>query len=186
MSEVDLSPVLDDPRRVTRLFTLAKKWRGVESDALVFVGMHNVAQHWWCTQQAVFKSRENEKQIFAACLEDRLKLAVKLELMKKLPRGDGAVLDAVRALTFSDAETRFKKDHQRSSALNKSRSRKLGVARGRASVASDPDESAFERGIRLEAIAAEHYPTFRWHFPWKDYVIVGVPDGISSQFVYEF
>ncbi len=31
----------------------------------------------------------------------------------------------------------------------------------------------------------EHYPTIRWNFPINNYIIVGVPDGITGKFVYE-
>jgi hypothetical protein len=33
---------------------------------------------------------------------------------------------------------------------------------------------------------AEEYPTIRWNFAWRHYVLVGIPDGISDEFVYEF
>ena len=42
------------------------------------------------------------------------------------------------------------------------------------------------RGIYLEENIAERYPTIRWNFEWEDYVVVGVPDGITDSFVYEF
>lgn len=189
MSDIDLSPILEDPRRVKRLCRLEKKRRGVRAGSLVFVGMHNIARHWWCTQEAVFKSRENEDGFFAAYLENRLKLAQKRGLIKKLPHGDDTILDAGSGLSFSDAQSNFKKEHRGSSRPTPKRPRSgklLRVATDTVSDTSDPDESAFERGNRLEAENAEEYPTFRWHFPWKDYVVVGVPDGITQRFVYEY
>ena len=50
----------------------------------------------------------------------------------------------------------------------------------------DIDEYPVLRGDFLHTTVAERYPTIRWNFPWKEYVVVGVPDGITHEFVYEF
>ena len=42
------------------------------------------------------------------------------------------------------------------------------------------------RGKIHQMSKAEMYPTIRWNFVWHDYVVVGVPDGITDSFVYEF
>lgn len=42
------------------------------------------------------------------------------------------------------------------------------------------------RGEFLDAIKAERYSTIRWNFAWDKYAVVGVPDGITGEFVYEF
>jgi hypothetical protein len=42
------------------------------------------------------------------------------------------------------------------------------------------------RGEIQQMSKAEQYPTIRWNFVWHDYVVVGVPDGITDSFVYEF
>src|SRR5262245_1861688 len=36
------------------------------------------------------------------------------------------------------------------------------------------------------ATRAERYPTIRWHFPWAGHVVVGLPDGLTGAFVYEY
>ena len=46
--------------------------------------------------------------------------------------------------------------------------------------------TALARGWLDQDILAQRYPTFRWHFDWHEYVVVGVPDGITPRFVYEF
>lgn len=38
----------------------------------------------------------------------------------------------------------------------------------------------------LQRRRTEKYPTIRWNFEWEDYVVAGVPDGITDSFVYEF
>lgn len=47
-------------------------------------------------------------------------------------------------------------------------------------------DNPLERGIFEELNRAEHYPTFRYHFNWKNYIIEGAPDGIGPDFCYEF
>jgi len=42
------------------------------------------------------------------------------------------------------------------------------------------------RGIVLEAMIKEKYPTVRWNFEWNKYVIVAEPDGLTEDIVYEF
>lgn len=45
---------------------------------------------------------------------------------------------------------------------------------------------AFKRGDLAEIAYGESYTTFRWHFPLEQYIVVGAPDGITKDFVYEF
>ena len=42
------------------------------------------------------------------------------------------------------------------------------------------------RGRVIQRLKAEQYPSIRWNFRWNDFVLVGVPDGITDDFVYEF
>ena len=49
-----------------------------------------------------------------------------------------------------------------------------------------PMLSARQRGRLDQILLAERYPTFRWHFEWDQLVVVGVPDGLTKRFVYEF
>jgi CRISPR/Cas system-associated exonuclease Cas4 (RecB family) len=42
------------------------------------------------------------------------------------------------------------------------------------------------RGLVLEEMRAERYPSIRWNFAWERYVVVGVPDGITDDLIYEF
>lgn len=49
------------------------------------------------------------------------------------------------------------------------------------------DESIpLDRGFLDEGKYAERYPSVRYHFDWNDYVIMGIPDGITKDFCYEF
>lgn len=48
------------------------------------------------------------------------------------------------------------------------------------------DTDARREGVRAHHRIAERYPTIRWAFKWRDFMISGVPDGITDNFVYEF
>lgn len=50
----------------------------------------------------------------------------------------------------------------------------------------DLAEDPKQRGKLYQRIRAERYPTIRWNFSWKRYVVVGVPDGIGKDLVYEY
>jgi CRISPR/Cas system-associated exonuclease Cas4 (RecB family) len=43
-----------------------------------------------------------------------------------------------------------------------------------------------EYGLWAEQYKARQFPRLRWNFPWRHYVLVGVPDGLGPDFVYEF
>lgn len=99
-----LGKLMRDRKRIERLLALEKQRGGVPTNALVFVGMRNVAQHWWCTQQAVLRSRAEELGFFTACLQDRIEYAFRLKLIDKLPRPDEEVLTVGRKITLSNVE----------------------------------------------------------------------------------
>jgi len=43
-----------------------------------------------------------------------------------------------------------------------------------------------DRGREEELTRSELYPRFRWHFAWRHYVVIGIPDGLPRDFIYEF
>jgi len=62
-------------------------------------------------------------------------------------------------------------------------------ARARGSHAVSWDSTSLPpkfRGKIHQMSKAETHPTIRWNFVWHDYIVVGVPDGITNSFVYEF
>lgn len=90
--QFEFAQTLTKEGRLQRLLTLEKERRGVCQDALVFIGMANVAKHKWCTQEAVMKSRCNEIMFFGAYLQDRINRAIDLGRIDKVPRKDAAIL----------------------------------------------------------------------------------------------
>jgi CRISPR/Cas system-associated exonuclease Cas4 (RecB family) len=216
--ETNLHEILRDDSRLQRLLALEKKRRGAPKDALVFVGMADVATHWWCTQQAVLKSRAIEQGVFEAYLHDRILYAHRLGIISKLPTRDGVLLDAGKEITLADVDKLLREEGQkaeeRAKLLAGTRARWVSEDRvdsaGARTRLINPDlppeerefqeEQAVEEGVRVidlaedpklrgrvyQRIRAERYPTIRWNFCWDRYVVVGVPDGIGKDLVYEY
>ncbi len=212
MSDIEskASELIQDRKVMERLLTAEKKRRGAGT-GLTFVGVHNVAQHWWCTQQAVLKSRANELMFFAVYLQDRIGYAHRLGLIDKLPRRGEALLDIGREITLADVEMlrrqtpkkpadvevyysafdtvdkggkpvryihpdqpkEMKRDFEREAAA---RNVRIG----------DVEEHPLMRGMFFHSSRAEWHPTVRWNFPWRTYTVVGEPDGLTEEFVYEY
>ncbi len=176
-----IGDIIQDRERLRVLLALEKQHRGIETSGLVFVGMHNVAQHWWCTQYAVLKSRAKEIGFFATYLLDRIVYAHQLGLTYELPRRQEALLNIGGDLTWNDVEKLLKK---KALEPNKRKADQERAARLALMIELEPDPS--QRGELDQALHAEKYPTIRWNFRWERYSVVGVPDGITEEFVYEY
>lgn len=196
MADIDiinkLKALLSKDKKLSRLLLLEKQRRGLSSDSLVFVGMHNVAQHWWCTQYAILKSYANEKDFFYVYLFDRICYSYKLGLIKKLPRKYEAILDIGNEIQLTDIETLLnaKKDHMSTSfpvtsieIYDNRSNRKMYI---NPNLDEKERKDPFLRGEISELLNSEKYPTIRWNFRWKKYSIIGQPDGITDEFIYEF
>lgn len=169
-----------------------KARRGCERDSLVFVGIHNIAQILWCPMFARLKCEANEGEMFGAYLTDRVRWAVAAGLVHHIPAsredwlttGDSLTLDVVEQLKAAAATallgrpTAAKEDRYQAWV----RSLSLDDTRLIASMGDD-----VEAGVLYESRFAEKHPTLRWNFEvGRQRVIVGVPDGLRSQLVYEF
>jgi hypothetical protein len=163
--------------RLKHLLGLEKDRRKVAHDALVFVGTHNVARHWWCTQQAVFDSRAKELAFFVTYLFDRIAYARRLNLIRKLPRRDKDLLDIGSEITVKHVE------HLLQQGGGEDGTDSLD-AFARDDTASE--DNPMSRGRKYESERAERYPTIRWHFRWNRYSVATVPDGLTDSYAYEY
>src|SRR5262249_51550748 len=100
--ETKLKELLHDRVRLGYLLRDEKARRGVAEDALVFIGCANVAEVWWCAEQAVLKSRARELEFFAAYLEDRISFAHRLGLISQCPTSDDGLLNVGSQITLDD------------------------------------------------------------------------------------
>lgn len=216
LDEAELEQKLGQLRnveRLQRLLALDKRLRDVPDATLVYVGAANVANTRWCVQKAVLQSRANEIEFFASQLVDRIEYSHRLGLLTRWPKIDKDLLKIGSEITLTDVEKLLQEQKcptgrlyvpytDRIGANGTVRERRINPLsedadwlerdaklRGIPTVPMDPKEI----GMYAQSQVAEQYRTIRWHFPWKEdrfpwkqYVVVGVPDGITDEFVYEF
>lgn len=164
-------------RKLDKLLLLEKERRGTSSDSLVFIGMANIADLHWCGMQSVLTSRRNEFEMFASYLYDRLLYSFTLGLIQKLPSQNKKLLEIGSEITNEQIEKLLKK------APMKKVTRQANPQKAKARLQGLDWK---ERGRAAERLLSESYRSIRWNFEWEKYVVVGVPDGITDKFVYEF
>jgi len=191
-----------------KLLSLEKKRRKIDKSELVFVGMANIASYRWCGAKAILHSREVELDFFRAYLVDRIRYSFELNLIDKLPKKQEALLYIGDEITYNDIERLLKKRCEtfQEKSIDTEFYYLMSVKNGKAfinpflppeqkEVAKEiakkegyqiVDDLPMERGEFYHLEDPEKYPTIRWNFNWENYVIVGVPDGITDDFVYEY
>ncbi len=197
----DKSRNLFNQVRLKHLLSIEKQNRGISKDKLLFVGTANIATYWWCAEKAYLNSRENELMFFFIYLEDRLKYSLELNLIKKVPTSEKEILSAGSDITSKDIENLLsKKSEQEDSVYFYTMSNRIRdtidlsgknkiIKRSKNSsnaINMNSRNAPLLQGKFDEKINAEKYPTIRWNFPLGEFVFIGIPDGITSEFVYEF
>jgi len=194
--------------RIKDLLQLEKKRRGVNESQLVFIGMANIAKYYWCAMKSLLKSRINEIGFFSSYLYDRITYSFALGLIPHKPHNPEQLLDIGNDIKFNHIEELLKRKtkdtthsiiemrliHDENEAMiinpalvgDESVRYEIEEAKKRGVRITNIKEFPIIRGHILESAFAEQYPTIRWNFNWNDYVVVGVPDGITDTFVYEF
>ena len=203
--------LINDREKIESLLLLEKARREVHKDNLLFVGMANIAEYFWCAIRSVLKSKINENGFFAAYLFDRISYSHDLGLLKRLPKSSESLLDIGNKITHDDVEkllrekTKLMKHNSmifEATELTDEYGEPIMIinsdlpseqkkwhemkAKAKSIRIADPEEFPKIRGEFLQTTKAEQYPSIRWNFEWGKYVIVGVPDGITDRFVYEF
>ena len=194
------------------LLSLAKERRGVDRDKLIFIGMADVAGCYWCAMKSLLQNKRMELGFFSAYLHDRLLYSFQLGYIGTLPKSEENLLETGDEIGFEDIEkllgkrgavyehygpiimewvSTVDKDGKKVRVINpmlppERREAIERQARGQGERVADVEEFPSLRGRFLHMEGAERYPTIRWNFGWKDYVVLGVPDGITDTFVYEF
>jgi len=196
-----------------KLLELEKRRRGVDTEQLVFIGMADVANFYWCAMKSLLNNREMELAYFASYLYDRLLYSLELGYVKRIPKEEKKLLLIGDEITFDDVERLLKKREKEKlgesppymrfsidtpkgifkfMVLNprlspEFREKITGLAEKKGiRILKLEDAPSKFRGRVCQEFLAEKYHTIRWNFEWKNYVILGVPDGITEKFVYEF
>jgi CRISPR/Cas system-associated exonuclease Cas4 (RecB family) len=164
------------------LLRLEKHRLGYGENRLVFVGMANIADYYWCSVKSVLKSRRDELMFFASYLYDRITYSVRLGLVSKEPTSVDKLLQIGDGIGFSDVEKLLEEEVEKF----RTATGKGGSGREILLCPKVEELDAKRRGEVLQELLAEKYPTIRWNFKWSNYIVVNVPDGITKDFVYEF
>lgn len=169
--------------------------------------MADTAMYNWCAMKSLLSNRGMELNYFLAYLEDRIRYSLELGLIDAVPKDKEKLLDVGDDITLKDIEELLSKRAQKldeekeedmieflpgqvviNPDLSPEEKRKYEDLAKKEGLKVVPIEelSPTEAGKLLHRWKKERYPTIRWNFPWKDYIVVGVPDGITDAFVYEF
>ena len=187
-------------KTLEKLLTLEKERRGVGANELLFIGMADTAMYNWCAMKSLLSNREMELAYFASYLEDRVSYSLELGRIDAIPSDEEKLLDIGDDITFDDIEKLLSKRAEKREdidaiiippSLEKMSSPDktdaiLRILKGEVPKQSIEKIPPTEAGMLLHMLKKERYPSIRWNFPWKDYVVVGIPDGITDTFVYEF
>lgn len=171
-----LKSLVSDDDRMARLLAAEKRRRWVDKDRLVFIGMHNVADYWWCAMRSVLHSRAAETGFFRAYVEN----AFYYGFLSGNREFDSDTFDLDES--FADDDWVLEQAAQQIP---------LAVVEECAREATQDDGGQLNTtDFRyVENAEIPHWEPqnfrFRWHFQWQHYVVVGVPDGITATTVYE-
>ncbi len=196
--------------KLLELLMIEKKRRNLKANKLVFLGMANLANYYWCAMKSYYKSKEGEEMFFGAYLVDRIMYALQLDYIKKIPKNPIELLEIGSQISLKDIEKILHKRNVVEKNINIITTHNIIVENGVEKIVVNPNLDENEKkfiieeaksnnieiidaekhplilGEMVETTKAEKYSTIRWNFEWKDFVLVGVPDGIANEFVYEF
>lgn len=216
----ELGEIAGNQNRLRSLLLSKKDSLGKNEEDLIFLGMANLAEYFWCAEESYLKSRKKELDFFFSYLSDRIRYSVELGSISKFPVSANEILEIGEGIKIQDIE-RLLQERENQFVYNDLISAKvaiegqwktIGVHDRVLYILGYPDEfvgkndlqefNANEvvfvkslddpalppllRGFVGEYEWAEKYPTIRWNFSHGYYTIVGIPDGITSDFVYEF
>jgi len=170
------------PPELSKLLTEKKLREGVSENRLLFVGVADTAKYRWCPLQSFLSNVSMELQFFASYLVDRIAYSIYFNQLQEFPQDLNKFLDIGEGLKFSDIEEILKDIGLAQTVENKIK-QKLLI---RHESITQVEENYKSAGEVEELLYAEPYPTIRWNFKFKDFIVVGVPDGITEEFVYEF
>ena len=176
---------------VRELLSLEKERRGIEKDKLLFIGMADTAGYYWCAMKSLLANKNMELGFFGAYLEDRIKYSLDLgyiDINDLIGKKEG-ILEIGNKITIQDIEKLLRRSKEKEEDMI-IEAFLDGYFSG--SLTKEDKIKALEklspkiRGRFSEYLLKERYPTIRWNFPWRRYVLLGIPDGITDTFVYEF
>ena len=172
-----------------RLLRLEKMRRGVDEGELVFINIANVAKSVFCVGQAVLACRSREVEFFGAYLQDIVDYSIRLGFISPAQLSGLDEVEMLRVLGELGERLSWREHGER--LLRATRTVTLfpeerRVYEGEFDRLRASSRDKHRLGELAEILYAESYPSIRWSFNWREYTLVGIPDGITNDFVYEF
>ncbi|RSN72498.1 hypothetical protein [Candidatus Methanodesulfokora washburnensis] len=155
-----------------------KREAGLSPSDLYYIGMADTASWWWCARKSILANKKMEPEFFLAHLSDRIEYSMILEYLPVESRSLEDIVPRLPELKWEDIEHVLKIKSEDLQEISDEEVDLLALMEG--------DTEAKREGIRAHYRIAEQYPTIRWAFRWRDFMVAGVPDGITDSFVYEF
>lgn len=167
-----------------------------------YLAAANIAQMRWCESKFVFRSRRDEEMFRLAYEEDCKKYGEGLSVkqLNKLLRSEKSGPDQKKKIVnlsdggllvfysdegvdiLPDEIERVKAEVQASGKLPEEGSYIYGLGL----LIPSPNSSAYSIGEAHQLALAKNLPSLRYHFRFRDYIIEAVPDGIATDYCYEF
>ncbi|MEM4469212.1 MAG: hypothetical protein QXS32_09125 [Candidatus Nezhaarchaeales archaeon] len=169
---------------LSKLLTEKKLRAGVPENRLLFVGMADAAKYRWCPLQSFLSNAGMELLYFTSYLVDKVAYSIYFNQLQEFPQDLNKFLDIGEELKFSDVEKILKDIGLAQTVENKIQ--KLLIKHVKHGSITQVKRDHKSAGEVDELLYAEPYPTIRWNFKFKDFIVVGFPDGITEEFVYEF
>lgn len=177
--ELDL--LLRDRSKLVDLLGLAKASLGKAPTDLVYVGPSVIAQYYWCAMKAFFTAQLDELGSFVQLLTAQLTNAHRLGALQSVPIENEKILEVSSNVKIGDVWSLFYEN--RAYAMRSSISHQQIMQVIEKTSSKLPPTT---RGLLFEMLYAEKYPTMTWGFGWGEFIVVGEPDGITENFIYEY
>ena len=146
-----------------------KSLNKVQRNRIVFLGASNISQIDWCELYTYYKCKDEELKFMAVYFHDVVKY---LELLNEFP------LKNYKIKTLFNLDIAITVE-EILSLINTNSIYGFHII-------DNKPINKLEKGKNYHMTKAEQYKTVRWHLKQDDRFIIGVPDGIENDFVYEF
>lgn len=173
--------------RLKKLLRVEKERRGKSQKDILFVGIADASEFYWCSMKSLLRIKNNELMFFRCYLDDRILYSRELGLLgDNIPQDDNELLSIGSGITLEHIQTLIEKrkkviDSKANESISKE-NLKDETKRIYEHLSDDP----YSRGNALESLCAKQLPKLRWNFELGGFIFVGLPDGIGDVYAYEF
>lgn len=179
-----LNEIITDEEELKRYMNLEKERLGLK-DKLVFVGINDVASYYMCPIKSYFEHKKMELAMFSSYFYDRVNWAIEFNLIKDIIDED-ELLRVGDLIDFEQINSIIEKRREGLKCFDVLNEYPNTTNETNNSVENIESNDPLIQGEYLESKIARKLPQIRWNFRWRDYIVVGIPDGIGLDYAYEF